>query len=79
MRQLFIFTTLNEIITKIEFFHQGIQLVGELISYYGLDVVQAYMRHMQNNAEVAVRNMLKDIAKQTKERFIDNFIKFNIS
>lgn len=30
---------------------------------------------MQNNAEVAVRNMLKDIAKQTRERFIDNFIK----
>ncbi|XP_026467050.1 5-oxoprolinase-like [Ctenocephalides felis] len=48
--------------------HKGIQLVGELISYYGLNVVQAYMTHMQHNAEVAVRNMLKDIAKQTRER-----------
>ncbi|GBP79515.1 5-oxoprolinase [Eumeta japonica] len=37
----------------------GIQLVGELIDQYGLDVVQAYMAHIQKNAEVAVRDMLK--------------------
>lgn len=33
----------------------------ELINSYGLDVVQAYMNHIQKNAEVAVRDMLKDI------------------
>lgn len=33
----------------------------ELINSYGLDVVQAYMNHIQNNAELAVRDMLKDI------------------
>lgn len=38
---------------------QGIQLVSELIDEYGLDVVQAYMTHIQNNAELAVRDMLK--------------------
>lgn len=38
---------------------QGIQLVGELIDQYGLDVVQAYMTHIQKNAELAVRDMLK--------------------
>lgn len=43
---------------------RGIQLVGELIEQYGLDVVQAYMAHIQKNAEVAVRDMLKDIAKK---------------
>lgn len=47
---------------------KGIQLVGELIDSYGLDVVQAYMNYIQSNAEVAVRDMLKEIARQTKER-----------
>ncbi|XP_045540386.1 5-oxoprolinase [Papilio machaon] len=42
---------------------RGIQLVSELIDQYGLDVVQAYMAHIQKNAELAVRDMLKDIAK----------------
>ncbi|XP_075985169.1 5-oxoprolinase isoform X2 [Anticarsia gemmatalis] len=41
---------------------RGIQLVGELIDEYGLDVVQAYMTHIQKNAELAVRDMLKEIA-----------------
>lgn len=49
-------------------FHQvaanqrGIALVSNLIDVYGLEVVQAYMSHIQKNAEVAVRNMLKEIA-----------------
>ncbi|XP_072458758.1 5-oxoprolinase isoform X2 [Notamacropus eugenii] len=38
---------------------KGIQLVGELIGQYGLDVVQAYMAHIQANAELAVREMLQ--------------------
>ena len=38
---------------------QGIQLVSELINEYNLDVVQAYMGHIQKNAELAVRDMLK--------------------
>lgn len=36
-------------------------MVTELINSYGLDVVQAYMDHIQKNAELAVREMLKDI------------------
>ncbi|XP_074059206.1 5-oxoprolinase [Macrotis lagotis] len=41
---------------------KGIQLVGELIGQYGLDVVQAYMAHIQANAELAVREMLQAFA-----------------
>lgn len=41
---------------------QGINLVRELIDAYGLDVVQAYMGHIQQNAELAVREMLRDIS-----------------
>lgn len=36
-------------------------MVTELINSYGLDVVQAYMNHIQNNAELAVKDMLKNI------------------
>ncbi|PSC69547.1 5-oxoprolinase isoform B [Micractinium conductrix] len=37
---------------------KGIALVKELIGEYSLPVVQAYMRHIQANAEAAVREML---------------------
>ncbi|XP_017466157.1 PREDICTED: 5-oxoprolinase [Rhagoletis zephyria] len=48
--------------------HKGIQLVSELIDSYGLDVVQAYMSYIQQNAEVAVRDMLKEIAQKVLKR-----------
>ncbi|XP_038616389.1 5-oxoprolinase isoform X1 [Tachyglossus aculeatus] len=38
---------------------KGILLVQELIDHYGLEVVQAYMAHIQENAELAVRDMLR--------------------
>ena len=38
---------------------RGIQLVGSLISEYGIDVVQAYMKFIQQTASEAVSNMLK--------------------
>ncbi|KAK3086761.1 hypothetical protein FSP39_022921 [Pinctada imbricata] len=47
---------------------KGIRLICELIDEYGLDVVQAYMTHIQNNAEIAVQDMLKEIAYKTKHR-----------
>lgn len=48
--------------------HKGIKLISSLIDEYSLPVVQAYMRHIQHNAEVAVREMLREIAVKTKER-----------
>lgn len=47
---------------------KGIDLVLELINQYGLDVVQAYMGHIQSNAEIAVRDMLKEVARDAKRR-----------
>lgn len=47
---------------------KGIALVSELIDQYGLEVVQAYMGHIQSNAELAVRDMLKQVAKSAFER-----------
>jgi 5-oxoprolinase (ATP-hydrolysing) len=36
----------------------GARELGRVIELYGLDVVTAYMRHVQDNAELAVRNAL---------------------
>ncbi|XP_071274326.1 5-oxoprolinase [Agelaius tricolor] len=41
---------------------KGIGLVRELIGQHGLQVVQAYMGHVQANAEVAVRDTLRAVA-----------------
>ncbi|KAI9327021.1 Hydantoinase B/oxoprolinase [Zopfochytrium polystomum] len=49
---------------------RGIALVKDLIQEYGLDVVQAYMDHIRGNAELAVRNLLKDFAK-TQGRHVE--------
>ncbi|XP_050420329.1 5-oxoprolinase isoform X2 [Adelges cooleyi] len=52
---------LSDLKAQIAANHKGIFLVTELIDAYGLDVVQAYMYHIQKNAEFAVRDMLKNI------------------
>ncbi|XP_053788951.1 LOW QUALITY PROTEIN: 5-oxoprolinase, partial [Vidua chalybeata] len=41
---------------------KGIGLVRELIGQHGLQAVQAYMGHVQANAEVAVRDTLRAVA-----------------
>ncbi|EDV21658.1 uncharacterized protein TRIADDRAFT_30232 [Trichoplax adhaerens] len=47
---------------------KGITLVTGLIKEYSLEVVQAYMTHIQENAEVAVRDMLREVAKRNKTK-----------
>lgn len=47
---------------------RGSQLVGELIDSYGLAVVQAYMGYIQSNAELAVRDMLKEFAQRGQQQ-----------
>ncbi|KAF3703507.1 5-oxoprolinase [Channa argus] len=46
---------------------RGSQLVEELIESYGLSVVQAYMGYIQSNAELAVRDMLRDYAHRRQQ------------
>ncbi|XP_077982211.1 5-oxoprolinase-like isoform X2 [Glandiceps talaboti] len=58
---------LSDIKAQIAANHKGISLITELIDAYTLDVVQAYMKHIQSHADIAVRDMLKAIARQTKQ------------
>lgn len=36
--------------------------MNELIHQHGLEVVQAYMNHIQESAEIGVRDLLKQVA-----------------
>ena len=42
---------------------KGIELIHEMVQRYSLPVVQAYMRHLQKNAEESVTQVLQDIAR----------------
>ncbi len=42
---------------------KGIALVLEMVEHYGLEVVQAYMRHVQDAAEAAVRQRLCELSE----------------
>jgi 5-oxoprolinase (ATP-hydrolysing) len=44
--------------------NRGVQLMQELVGEYSLDVVKAYMGHIQDCAEGAVRGMLRKFAVQ---------------
>jgi 5-oxoprolinase (ATP-hydrolysing) len=45
---------------------KGAALMHELVGEYGLDVIQAYMLHVQNCAEQSVRSMLQEFSLQQK-------------
>ncbi|XP_058790910.1 5-oxoprolinase [Phymastichus coffea] len=59
---------LSDLKAQIAANHKGAHLVNELIDVYGLDVVQAYMKHIQDNAELAVRDMLKSVGEKIIEK-----------
>jgi 5-oxoprolinase (ATP-hydrolysing) len=59
---------LNDLKAQIAANKKGINLISTLIEDYGEDVVQFYMRSIQDNAELSVRNLLKDIAERFGEK-----------
>jgi len=75
---------LSDLKAQIAANNRGIGLVKELIADYGLDVVQAYMQHIQENAEIAVREMLREVKRKTAgavleaEDFMDDGTKIHL-
>lgn len=55
---------LNDLKAQIAANKKGINLIGTLIEEYGEAVVQFYMHQIQDNAELSVRNLLKDVSKR---------------
>ena len=37
---------------------KGVQELGKMVAHFGLDIVRAYMQHVQNNAEESVRRII---------------------
>ena len=54
--------------------NKGITLVQELIKEYGLDVVHAYMSHVQQQAEESVRDMLQTISRNRNLQEVDKIV-----
>ncbi len=46
---------------------KGLQELRKMVDHFGLDVVQAYMRHVQDNAEESVRRAIALIAKRQQD------------
>lgn len=51
---------------------RGAQYLRDMVALYGPDVVQAYMKHVQTNAENAVRNLLTQLEDGAFETQMDN-------
>jgi len=51
-------TNLADLRAQIAANEKGVEEVRRMIDHFGLDVVQAYMRHVQDNAEEAVRRVI---------------------
>ncbi|MER7273789.1 hydantoinase B/oxoprolinase family protein [Dactylosporangium sp. NPDC000244] len=51
-------TNLADLRAQIAANAKGVEEVGRMIDHFGLDVVHAYMRHVQDNAEEAVRRVI---------------------
>ncbi|MFR9753708.1 hydantoinase B/oxoprolinase family protein [Nocardia sp. 004] len=52
-------TNLADLRAQIAANAKGVAEVGKMIEHFGLDVVEAYMRHVQDNAEESVRRVIE--------------------
>ncbi|MFJ6140692.1 hydantoinase B/oxoprolinase family protein [Kitasatospora sp. NPDC092286] len=54
-------TNLADLRAQVAANQKGVDEVAAMIEHFGLDVVQAYMRHVQDNAEEAVRRVIDSL------------------
>ncbi|MEI6733625.1 MAG: hydantoinase B/oxoprolinase family protein, partial [Comamonadaceae bacterium] len=51
---------------------KGVQELRKMVEHFGLDMVQAYMRHVQDNAEEAVRRVITRLKDGSFTLLLDN-------
>jgi len=51
---------------------KGVEELGKMVAYYGLEVVRAYMGHVQDNAEEAVRRVISALKDGSFHYALDN-------
>ena len=59
---------LNDLKAQIAANKKGISLISTLIEEYSEEVVQFYMKNIQDNAELSVKNLLKDVSRRFGSR-----------
>jgi 5-oxoprolinase (ATP-hydrolysing) len=57
---------------------KGVQALREMVAHFGLDVVRAYMRHVQDNAEESVRRVIGVLKDGEFELPLDNGAKIHV-
>ena len=55
---------INDLKAQVAANQKGINLISALIEEYGEDVVRFYMKNIQDNAELSVRNLLKEASER---------------
>jgi 5-oxoprolinase (ATP-hydrolysing) len=65
-------TNLADLRAQIAANEKGIEEVRRMIDHFGLEVVQAYMRHVQDNAEEAVRRVVDALSDGAYEYELDS-------
>ncbi len=60
----FLSDNLSDLKAQVAANQKGIDLILEMVDYYSLEVVQAYMLHVQETAEEAVRTSLCDLSRK---------------
>ncbi|WP_298829314.1 hydantoinase B/oxoprolinase family protein, partial [uncultured Piscinibacter sp.] len=58
---------------------KGVQELRKLVAQFGLDVVQAYMRHVQDNAEESVRRVITKLKDGTFTLPLDNGAQISVA
>jgi 5-oxoprolinase (ATP-hydrolysing) len=58
---------------------KGVQELGKMVDQFGLDVVQAYMRHVQDNAEESVRRVITKLKDGAFTLPLDNGAQISVA
>ena len=58
---------------------KGVQELGKMVAHFGLDVVKAYMQHVQDNAEESVRRIIGTLKNGSFAYEMDNGAVINVS
>ncbi|AYY15714.1 5-oxoprolinase [Actinobacteria bacterium YIM 96077] len=72
-------TNLADLRAQIAANEKGVAEVRRMIEHFGLDVVQAYMRHVQDNAEEAVRRVIDALTDGAYVYEMDNGARIDVS
>ena len=64
--------TISDLKAQVAANQKGSQLILQIVADYGLDVVQAYMKHVQDAAEEAVRVRLRSLSASKNSALLDS-------